>query len=88
MPRLRESIRLIEQVLAEEAAQAATHAKRPQPATAARLLTAAEAGEYIGRTEKAVRHLLDRREIPVVRTGRRVHIDREDLDRWIENNKE
>jgi excisionase family DNA binding protein len=88
MPRLRESIRLIEQVLAEEAAQAATHAKRPQPATAARLLTAAEAGEYIGRTEGAVRQLIFKQDLPVVRTGRCVRIDRKDLDRWIENNKQ
>lgn len=52
-----------------------------------RLLTAQEAGEYIGRTEQAVRHLIHQRDIPVVRKGRSVRIDRKDLDRWIENNK-
>jgi excisionase family DNA binding protein len=52
-----------------------------------RLLTAQEAGEYIGRSEQAVRHLIHQRDIPVVRKGRSVRIDRKDLDRWIENNK-
>jgi excisionase family DNA binding protein len=52
-----------------------------------RLLTAEQAGEYIGRSEQAVRHLIHQRDIPVVRKGRSVRIDRKDLDRWIENNK-
>jgi excisionase family DNA binding protein len=52
-----------------------------------RLLTAEQAGKYIGRSEQAVRHLIFQRDLPTVRTGRRVHIDRKDLDKWIENNK-
>jgi excisionase family DNA binding protein len=52
-----------------------------------RLLTAEQAGVYIGRTEQAVRHLIFQRDIPTVRNGRSVHLDRKDLDRWIENNK-
>ena len=52
-----------------------------------RLLTAAQAGEYIGRSEQAVRHLIFQRDIPAVRNGRCVRIDRKDLDAWIENNK-
>lgn len=53
-----------------------------------RLLTVKEAAAYIGRTEQALQHLIHRREITVVRKGRRVHLDRSDLDRWIETNKE
>lgn len=53
-----------------------------------RLLTVKEAAAYIGRTEQALQHLIHRREIVVVRKGRRVHLDRNDLDRWIEANKE
>jgi excisionase family DNA binding protein len=53
----------------------------------ARLLTVKEAAAYIGRTEQAVQHLIHRRELVVVRRGRRVHVDRGDLDRWIEANK-
>jgi len=36
---------------------------------------------------QAVQHLIHRRELVVVRKGRRVHLDRGDLDRWIETNK-
>ncbi len=52
-----------------------------------RLLTVKDAASYIGRTEQAVQHLIHRRELVVVRRGRRVHLDRGDLDRWIETNK-
>lgn len=51
------------------------------------LLTVKEAAVYIGRSEQAIQHLIFQRELPVVRAGRRVHLDRRDLDRWIENNK-
>ncbi len=57
-----------------------------QPPTA-RLLTVKQAATYIGRSEQALRHLIHQRDIPVVRTGRSVHIDRADLDRWIENHR-
>jgi excisionase family DNA binding protein len=52
-----------------------------------RLLTVKDAATYIGRTEQAVQHLIHKRELVVVRRGRRVHLDRGDLDRWIETNK-
>lgn len=54
---------------------------------AARLLTVKEAADYIGRTEQAVQHLIHKRELIVVRRGRRVHLDRADLDRRIDANK-
>lgn len=64
-------------------------ARPPQQPTApiARLLTARQAGEYIGRSEQAVRHLIFQQDIPVVRNGRCVRIDRRDLDTWIANHK-
>jgi excisionase family DNA binding protein len=52
-----------------------------------RLLTVKDAAAYIGRTEQALQHLIHKREIVVVRRGRRVHLDRKDLDCWIESNK-
>lgn len=52
-----------------------------------RLLTVKEAAKYIGRSEQAVQHLIHKREFVVVRRGRRVHLDRVDLDKWIEANK-
>jgi excisionase family DNA binding protein len=63
--------------------QHATLSGRLEP----RLLTAEQAGDYIGRSHQAVRHLIFQRDIPTVRTGRCVRIDRKELDRWIENHK-
>jgi excisionase family DNA binding protein len=51
------------------------------------LLSVKDAALYIGRTEQAVQHLIFQRDLPVVRHGRRVHLDRRDLDAWIEKNK-
>jgi len=51
------------------------------------LLSVKDAGVYIGRSEQAVQHLIFEKELPVVRVGRRVHLDRRDLDAWIEKNK-
>ena len=58
-------------------------AGRVQPA----LLNVKEAAVYLGRSEQSVQHLIFEKELPVVRVGRRVHLDRRDLDAWIEKNK-
>ena len=42
-----------------------------------------ECAEYVGRTAKAIRGLVRRREIPHIRVGRRVQFDREKIDRWV-----
>ena len=52
-----------------------------------RLLTVKEAAIYIGRTQKGLRHLIASGAIPVVREGTRLHLDRSDLDRWVEMRK-
>ena len=51
-----------------------------------RLLTVAQAAEYLGRSKSGIEHLIFNDQIPVVRTGRRVHLDRLQLDEWIRNN--
>jgi excisionase family DNA binding protein len=51
------------------------------------LLDVKQAAVYLGRTEQAIQHLIFDKELPVVRVGRRVHLHRPDLDRWIEKNK-
>jgi excisionase family DNA binding protein len=56
---------------------------RIQPA----LFTVKEAAVYLGRTEQAMQHLIFQKDLPVVRVGRRVHLDRRDLDAWIEKHK-
>ncbi len=53
----------------------------------ARLFTVDEAARYIGRTPKALRHMIATKSISVVRDGGRVHLDRSDLDLWIEMHK-
>ena len=77
---------LVEQITASVLSSRAPEASNPRNIEP-RLLTAAQAAEYIGRSEQAVRHLIFQWDIPVVRTGRCVRIDRKDLDRWIENLK-
>lgn len=52
-----------------------------------RLLNVPQAAVYLGRSEKAVRHLISKREFPAVRAGSRLQLDKEDIDKWIERNK-
>lgn len=50
-----------------------------------RLLTAAEAAEYLNTTETALRKRVQRREVPFVRTGKRgLRFDQVQLDAWID----
>ena len=51
------------------------------------LLSVKDAAIYLGRSEQSIQHLIFSQELPVVRVGRRVHLDRSDLDAWIEKNK-
>ena len=51
------------------------------------LLSVRDAATYLGRSEQSIQHLIFSHELPVVRVGRRVHLDRRDLDLWIEKNK-
>jgi excisionase family DNA binding protein len=50
------------------------------------MLPVAAAAKRIGRTPKAVRHLIDRKELLAHRCGRRVMIDRAELEQWIRAN--
>lgn len=60
---------------------------KPQLASSNRLLTPREAGQYLGRTESAIRQMIHKRQLPVVRFGRNVRIDRLDLDKLIDEYK-
>ena len=51
------------------------------------LLDVKQAAVYLGRTERAVQHLILQKALLVVKYGRRVHLHRADLDLWIERNK-
>lgn len=52
-----------------------------------RLMTIDQAAVYLGRTREAVQHLVSSGKVPTVRADRRVFLDRNDLDRWIDDNK-
>jgi excisionase family DNA binding protein len=47
-----------------------------------------QAAVYLGRSEQAVQHLIHKRQIAVVKKGRRVHLDKNDLDHWIDAGKQ
>ena len=67
----------------EQIAERVAHATPVQPV----LLSVKDAAVYLGRSEQSIQHLIFSHELPVVRVGRRVHLDRRDLDLWIEKNK-
>lgn len=52
-----------------------------------RLLTVAQAAEYLGRSKPAVHRLIASKRLPVVRADRRLFLDRQDLDAFISRNK-
>jgi excisionase family DNA binding protein len=66
---------------------AARLAARLNQSAEPRLMNVKEAAAYIGRTPKALWHMIAGGTIPCVREGSRVHLDRPDLDRWIEMRK-
>ncbi len=52
-----------------------------------RLLTVKDAATYLGRSVPSIRELIWGGSLPIVRVGRRIHLDLFDLDKWIEQNK-
>jgi excisionase family DNA binding protein len=52
-----------------------------------RLLSVEQAAVYLGRTKPAIQHMIAEGSLQTVRADRRVFLDKEDLDRWIEKNK-
>ncbi|MGA2956110.1 MAG: helix-turn-helix domain-containing protein [Thermodesulfobacteriota bacterium] len=52
-----------------------------------RLLTVKEASVFLGRSIPSIRELIWAGSLPIVREGRRIHLDILDLERWIEQRK-
>lgn len=52
-----------------------------------RLLTVSEASIYLGRSIPALRELIWAGKLSIVRNDRRIFLDIQDLDRWIESHK-
>lgn len=81
-------IRLIAAQVAERVEERVLeHLEQAAPRVQPVLLSVKDAATYLGRSEQSIQHLIFERELPVVRVGRRVHLDRRDLDLWIEKNK-
>lgn len=53
-----------------------------------RLLSVEQAALYLGRTKPAIQHMIADGSLRPVRSDRRVFLDKQDLDKWIEQNKE
>ncbi len=53
-----------------------------------RLLDLRSASQYLGLSYWTLRTMIFNHEIPFIRAGRRILIDQQDLDRWIEEHKE
>lgn len=65
-----------------------TRLNDPSPTVRPRLLPVGQAASYLGRTEDSIRHLIASGRLPVVRTDKRVFLDRQDLDDWIQDHKQ
>ncbi len=52
-----------------------------------RLYNLPEAAQYLGRTLWSMRELIWKGSLPIVREGKRIFVDRVDLDAYIERNK-
>ena len=52
-----------------------------------RLLTVKEAAIYLGRSIPSLRELIWAGSLPIIRVGKRIHLDIEDLGKWIEQHK-
>ena len=57
------------------------------PRVPKRLYSIPEAAQYLGRSAWSVRRLIWSGELPQVRAGKRVHLDINDMDQFIEKNK-
>ena len=61
--------------------------KLPDCAGEPRLLSQQDAASYLGISYWTVRDLVFRRELPFVKIGRRILVDRIDLDAYLERSK-
>ncbi len=52
-----------------------------------RLFSIPEAAVYLGRSTWSVRHLIWNGELPQIKAGRRVHVDLQDMEEFIERHK-
>lgn len=58
-----------------------------KPKNTKRLYSIKEAAVYLGRSTWSVREMLWAGKLPFIRDGKRIFIDIQDMDRWIDENK-
>jgi excisionase family DNA binding protein len=69
-------------------AQRTTNPRRqPKGVLQKRLFNISEASVYLGRSIPAIRELIWKGHLPIVKLDRRIHLDLFDLDRFIEQHK-
>ncbi|WP_420265379.1 helix-turn-helix domain-containing protein [Candidatus Magnetominusculus dajiuhuensis] len=61
--------------------------KNPSERVKKRLYSIREASEYLGRTVWSIREMIWAGKIACIRDGRRILLDVNDMDLWIERNK-
>lgn len=52
-----------------------------------RVLSVKNAAIYLDRSVPAIRELIWKGDLPFIKVGRRIHLDINDLDKWIEEHK-
>lgn len=77
----------VSDLIAAQSNQRRTESGREAGKVRPRLFTVEDAAVYLGRTKKAVQHLIASGKLPTVKADRRVFLDRKDLDEWIERGK-
>lgn len=56
--------------------------------TSVKLYTISQVAEMLNRSKSSVQHLIAKGDLPAVRIGRRVQVEKDELERWIEQNRE
>lgn len=60
----------------------------PTPVQTGRLLDLPQLAEYLGLTERTIKHLVQTKQIPVTRLGRRLWFDVAAINKWVVRNTE
>jgi len=76
------------EIIRVAAAAGVREALNVQDATNRRLLTVEQAAEYLALSKREIWNMIAGHELPVVAHGRRKMIDIQDLNSWIDRNKE
>jgi excisionase family DNA binding protein len=80
-----DTLQRLEDLLQVRDPQSIDHA---EPRSGPLLLPLAEAVNFLGLSERTLRHLVYQRRIPITKIGRRIYFQTEELARWIDHQTE